>query len=91
MFSIAGTSQPGSLDSSFGNDGIAFVSRDLADCNSLALQQDGKVVSASSSVINSTNGFTLSRTNPDGSIDLSFGNDGLVFTGIPGGGVVVES
>jgi len=68
----------GSIDSTFGSGGQ--VTTDFpggADsCNALAIQADGKTVA----VGGNKRDFALARYNPDGSLDISFGNGGRVIT-----------
>ena len=77
----------GSLDTSFGTNGI--VTTDLADLeqvDGLAIQSDGKIVTVglflNNAIFNSD--FTLVRYNSDGSLDTSFGTDGIVTTDFGG-------
>ena len=72
----------GELDSSFGMGG--FVAVDVGrfeESKAVALQPDGKIVVAGDSVaydiINGPSGTTVVRFNPDGSVDKSFGSDGV--------------
>lgn len=79
----------GSLDSSFGTNGIAEVNvSQNVEQVSLALQTDGKVVAACSGYTNNARGydFWVVRYNSDGSPDGSFGTDGKVVTSIGPGG-----
>lgn len=79
----------GSLDTTFGDDGIVrelrsnFFLTNVAWA--MALQADGKIVVAGEHIDNSqnigTDSFLLLRYNPDGSRDTAFGVDGLVITG----------
>jgi uncharacterized delta-60 repeat protein len=77
----------GSLDPTFGSSGIATYP--LEPAKSLALQGDGKLVIVG--------GMTLSRFNPDGSVDTAFGAGGKVTIVANGGpldameGVAVQS
>jgi uncharacterized delta-60 repeat protein len=78
----------GSLDNSFGGDGKVLTSLPTyTEIYSLSIQNDGKILGAgytsNPSVINSQN-FAVVRYNPDGSLDNSFGGDGLVTTDIQG-------
>jgi uncharacterized delta-60 repeat protein len=74
----------GSLDSSFGNNGRVFTK--FRSGNTLALQADGKIVAGGTvilydpTVINSPSDFSLVRYKNDGSIDSSFGTNGMVNT-----------
>ncbi len=71
----------GTFDSSFGTDGI--VQTDLAPAdefaNSMAIQSDNKIVLAGSAGdVNYNNMPALVRYNENGTLDLSFGNNGIV-------------
>ncbi len=64
----------GKIDSSFGNNGIA--TSDIADlsqevCNTIDVQNDGKIVCFGTD-------FSGMRFNFDGSLDTTFGNNGIV-------------
>ena len=88
--SVAGTSiaivkynSDGSLDNSFGSSGIVTQSINDFVAATALLQSDGKIVVASSMTDNTTIGFAdfaLARFNPNGTIDNSFGNGGVVST-----------
>ena len=67
----------GGLDASFGPGGkVTTPSTGIA--NAVALQSDGKIVTAGGP-------FTLTRHNPDGSIDAGFGTNGKVTTAFGSG------
>jgi uncharacterized delta-60 repeat protein len=69
----------GSLDITFGGDGkttIDFGGIDAA--NAVAIQKDGKIVSAGSNTLLGLTSFALARQNSDGSLDNSFDVNGLV-------------
>ena len=77
----------GSLDTTFGTNGKVFTffgtpgsTRDNA--NSVAIQNDGKIVVAGNSLIINTsiNRLAALRYNVDGSLDTSFGNAGILTT-----------
>ncbi|MGH8863643.1 MAG: delta-60 repeat domain-containing protein, partial [Burkholderiales bacterium] len=72
---------PGDLDPSFGGDGL--VDTDFTggfdQINALVRQPDGKLVAAGRATVTNDN-FALARYNVDGSLDTSFGGDGLVDT-----------
>src|SRR4029453_1615795 len=88
FFFIAGaTSLPtdGDLDPTFGTGGVVMTdfntSTDLA--NAVAVQADGKLVVAGTTYVNndfSDEDFAIARYNTDGSLDMSFGNNGKVKT-----------
>jgi uncharacterized delta-60 repeat protein len=73
----------GTLDASFGANGIAVVPLSNGDDQSFALvlQADGKLVAAGLSC-NDTCGFAVARFNSDGTLDTSFGDGGQAVTAI---------
>jgi uncharacterized delta-60 repeat protein len=78
----------GSLDTSFGNQGIVttFTKEGLGSAvlyPSAGTPNDGKIVVAG---ISGTGGAEIARYNPDGSLDTTFGTGGDIFT--PFGGTV---
>ncbi len=68
----------GSLDNTFSFDGL--VTTDIAgsddDLASIALSNDGKIVAAGNSADGTGLRFSTTRYNTDGSLDLSFSEDG---------------
>jgi len=72
----------GSLDPTFDTDGKLTLSAGPGNTTSysMALQPDGKIVTAGSYFDNSTGAIAVARCNADGSPDTAFGNDGLVLT-----------
>ncbi len=73
----------GSLDSTFGSNGI--VTTDLGDIDnglSVALQADGKIVVAGKGSPNNQSRFAVVRYNTNGSLDTTFGSGGIVTTPI---------
>jgi len=76
----------GSLDTSFGVGGMAAA--DIGNHNedtlrSIVVQPDGKIIAAGDTYTESWDSdFALVRFNPDGSLDSSFGNGGIVTTTI---------
>ena len=84
-FALARYNPNGSLDTTFGNGGKVttdFGGEDRGD--GVLIQPDGKIVVAGGSGVDSNTGFlsdfALARYNVDGSLDLSFGSAGKVFT-----------
>ncbi|MFD4372453.1 calcium-binding protein [Streptomyces sp. NPDC058486] len=77
---------PGDLDPSFGGDGRVVT--DLggyAGADGMAVQADGKIVTIGYGYSDETSGdFTLTRYHPDGSLDATFGGDGIVTTDFVG-------
>lgn len=73
----------GSLDLSFGNNGIVTTQIGTNDYGrAVAIQADGKIVVAGYSIYATQFAFALVRYNTNGSIDNSFGNNGIVITAI---------
>jgi uncharacterized delta-60 repeat protein len=67
----------GSLDTSFDGDGIVTTPLGPnAGAASVIIQPDGKLVATGSS----SNGFTVVRYNPNGSLDSTFDGDGIATT-----------
>jgi len=79
---VTSIAQDGSLDTSFGNNGIVTTSIGNIDnsLRSIAIQTDGKIVAAGNSYDGTNFNFSLVRYNTNGSIDTSFGIDGIVST-----------
>lgn len=72
----------GTLDTSFGGTGIVNTNVGVTDqANAVVIQTDGKIVSGGTA----NGGFALVRYNVDGSLDTSFGGDGIVLTSFPFG------
>ena len=68
-------SQPGSLDSSFSKDG-KLIFPTLRSAESLAIQSDGKILARY--------GFSVARFKSNGTLDKSFGVNGIVSTSFEG-------
>lgn len=71
----------GSLDPSFADDGLAEAPIDIAG---IAIQPDGKIVTAGWVGTMYATDFALARFHPNGSLDRSFGEDGKVTTDFSG-------
>lgn len=69
------------LDVTFGSSGKVSTAIGAIDTiNAVVIQSDGKIVVAGSSLNGRTTDFSLARYLTDGSLDRSFGSDGLVVT-----------
>ncbi|MFA6603628.1 MAG: delta-60 repeat domain-containing protein [Patescibacteria group bacterium] len=91
-FALARYNADGSLDASFGSgadlDGKAgIVMTNLGtgyfgsdDAYAVAVQPDGKIIAVGGAYLGNYSGFGLARYNADGSLDLSFGNNGWTVT-----------
>ena len=76
----------GSPDASFGTNGRVVIdfAGDYDHVTELAVQADGKIIAAGSSTGPTGSDFTLARFNPDGSIDVTFDDDGVVTLDVGG-------
>jgi len=88
-FALVRYEADGSLDTSFGinADGIVttgFQSGSDDGAFAIALQSDGKILLAGFTASGGDEDFALARYDTDGTLDLSFGNAGLVTTDIVG-------
>ena len=79
VFALARYNPNGSLDQSFGTGGIvstAVGTGDEALARAVAVQPEGKVVVAGSTVTCTYDDFTLARYTPAGVLDRTFGSNG---------------
>lgn len=94
-FLLVRYNQNGSLDSSFGNEGIRQHTIGLLDQRNqtVALQNDGKIIIAGHAYNNvySDYDFVLTRYLSDGSLDPSFGDNGQTITTISSGADEITS
>lgn len=87
-FSVSGYTagfSNGSLDTTFSSDGITI--NDLGNNSNdtgiaVAIQPDGKILVAGTSLISGSNQFALARYQTNGVLDTSFGVGGFVFTDV---------
>ncbi|WP_457967062.1 type I secretion target [Pseudomonas sp. R4-84] len=86
-FKIIRLNQDGTLDTSFGNAGVAVIDltgdRDMA--RDITVLADGKILVAGQSTYFGNADFSLIRLNPDGTLDTTFGALDGVLPGIDGG------
>jgi uncharacterized delta-60 repeat protein len=81
----AATPSPGSLDTTFGQGGSATVSvGSLAAACAVAVQPDGKIVTAGQATVDGRNVLLSIRMTPTGSLDPSYGVGGIVTVSING-------
>ncbi len=81
LFVVARHMTDGSIDTSFGVNGITIIDFDvdtvnLNECTSVAIQPDGKIVLAGFAYMQTNDDFALARLNTDGTLDISFDGDG---------------
>ena len=86
-FALVRYNSDGTLDASFGTAGKVSTPFDPANqgfsyatADSLALQQDGKIVLAGQAYSNGGSDFALARYNSNGTLDTTFGTGGRVIT-----------
>ncbi|MFO7791191.1 MAG: T9SS type A sorting domain-containing protein [Bacteroidales bacterium] len=82
-FKIARYNPDGSLDSTFGTNGVVITDFGSAPSSNIAIQSDGKIVVAGTifyNVEDSHHDFCVARYNTDGTIDTTFGSMGMVTT-----------
>jgi len=79
-FAIARYNPDGSLDPSFGGDGIVTTDfrGDTDTVYDLALQGDGKILAGGTAQVAGTGWFAIARYNPDGALDTSNTSSGTV-------------
>lgn len=83
-FGLARCNSNGTLDSSFGTNGIVTTDFYGGKDNprSIAVQSDGKILVAGWAYFNATPHFAIARYNSNGTIDTSFGSSGKVITDV---------
>ncbi len=76
---IGAFAQPGVLDQTFGVGGKVIIPADsTASTKAVVIQSDGKIISGTSTTINSIPYLKLIRYNTDGTFDTSFGINGQI-------------
>ena len=87
LSACAAFTQPGSLDSSFGSNGKVVKPTGSAGTfdHSLAIQQDGKIIVTGTSFNGINNDVILVRYKLNGSLDKSFGVNGITVTDLGSG------
>ncbi len=78
--------QPGALDNSFGNGGIVVGEGYTGYAYATTLQQDGKILAVGGGGYKNVGGAMVVRYNTNGSIDNTFGDEGIVVTDLNGEG-----
>lgn len=81
-FAVVRYNSDGSIDTSFGNNGIAITPIGSGDekARAVAMQNDGKIVVAGYTYSGSSDAIAVVRYNSNGSLDNSFDTDGIVVT-----------
>lgn len=79
-FALIRLNTNGTLDTTFGTDGKVFIDITNGYAYSMKIQSDDKIILGGYSWNTLNSDFTLVRINADGSIDTTFGNQGIVLT-----------
>jgi uncharacterized delta-60 repeat protein len=83
LFAVVRYDSSGNLDTSFGGTGIVTTQiQNSAESFAVALQSDGKIIAAGFSIGDVPIQFALARYNTDGSLDNTYGTNGIVTTTI---------
>ncbi len=93
-FVITRYNPDGSLDTSFGNDGTVvtqFLTGSQEEAYDMAIAPDGTIIVVGQSISSGASGIAIARYNPNGTLDTSFGNGGLVVTPTSGGVGLADS
>ncbi|WP_158626842.1 T9SS type A sorting domain-containing protein [Flavobacterium sp. GT3R68] len=83
LYSNVICAQYGTLDNTFGDEGkvITFFGQYESEVHSLAIQPDGKIIAAGSVFDHGGyNQFGLARYNANGTLDSTFGTDGIIIS-----------
>lgn len=82
-FALVRYTADGELDPAFNINGLVTtqVGADDDEIAAIALQEDGYIVAAGYAMVNGNRDFALARYAPDGQLDPSFGEGGLVIAG----------
>jgi uncharacterized delta-60 repeat protein len=80
-FSVGRLNADGTIDTSFGEGGMATAPLESASAHSLAVQPDGNIVAAGSAA---PGDFAVARFRPNGALDGTFGSDGTIVTDLGG-------
>jgi uncharacterized delta-60 repeat protein len=86
-FALVRCNVDGTLDSAFGKAGIVITSirKGNDNASAIVIQPDGKIIVAGSSNSGSDDDFALVRYNSNGTVDPSFGENGVVITALQSG------
>jgi uncharacterized delta-60 repeat protein len=92
-FTIVRYNLNGSIDTAFGEDGIVktHVGTSANSLRALTVQDNGKIVAGGSHYNGTDYDITIIRYNPDGTLDDTFGQNGIVTTDVNGNSEVIYS
>jgi uncharacterized delta-60 repeat protein len=84
-FALAEYGPDGKLEPSFGENGVVTTTIGRSSgAHDVAIQPDGKIVAAGSTFTGTTVDFAIARYEPDGSLDKTFGTEGIVTSNVGG-------
>ena len=90
-FALVRYDSSGALDNTFGTSGIVTtIIGSYGVIQDIALQSDGKIVAGGYCLDISTNKFALARYNTNGTLDTTFGTQGVVWTAV-GSYAIIQS
>lgn len=79
LYSICINANPGDLDTTFGTNGIVTTTiGTISQINAVAIQPDGKILAAGQATISSKAINAIARYNNNGSLDTTFGTNGII-------------
>jgi len=86
-FALARYTAGGNLDATFSGDGRLTTDFGAGGdyAYGVCLQPDGKIIAAGYAFNGLNDDFALARYNPNGSLDISFSEDGLIVTDLAAG------
>jgi uncharacterized delta-60 repeat protein len=83
----AATAMPSGLDATFGSGGrVSTAVGEIGQGEAVVIQPSGAIVTAGSRAPGTASDFALTRHNPDGTLDPSFGTNGIAVTDLGGAG-----
>ena len=83
-FALSRYNTNGSLDNTFGNNGnvTTIIGNQGSNAMAIKIQADGKIIAVGYSRLGSQYIFSLTRYNNNGSLDITFGSNGIITTSI---------
>jgi uncharacterized delta-60 repeat protein len=87
VMTVSRYTSAGALDPTFGTAGVALIplgSGTAAQANAALVQPDGKIIVGGAASDEGQQKFAVVRLNPNGSLDTTFGTNGVVLTAVGG-------
>lgn len=79
LISLLTSAQPGTLDRSFADTGVAILQLNAGTLEALVLQSNGRIIAGGGFIKTTSGGSTLVGYLPSGILDSSFGDEGISF------------